>query len=72
MWHEVACLLDEWGLPHEYGAILGTVKGLEEILMSLSLAHKGGVANKQQQRLPGHCCVQLKFISGQDGYQAGT
>jgi hypothetical protein len=72
MWHGVACLLDGWGLPHEYGATLGPVKGLEEILMSLSSAHKGGVVNKQQQRLPGHCCVQMKFICGQDGDRAGT
>lgn len=41
MWHGIACLLDEWGPPHEYGGTLGTVKALEDILMSLSLAHKG-------------------------------
>lgn len=42
MWHGIACLLDEWGPPYEYGGTLGTVKGLEDILMSLSITHKGG------------------------------
>jgi hypothetical protein len=36
----VACLLDEWNPPQEYGVALKTVKGLEEVLQSLRLAHR--------------------------------
>lgn len=41
-------------------------------VFKLSTQRWGGVVNRQQQRLPGHCCVQLKVVCGKDGDHAGT
>lgn len=40
-WYRWACLLDEYGPPQEYGDDLKIVQGLEVVLQSLKLAHKG-------------------------------
>lgn len=57
MWYRVACPLDEWGPPCEYGDSLTTVNGLEESFQSLRLVHKSRDYGQQRQGLPGHCCV---------------
>lgn len=62
---------DEWSLPRKYEDALKTVKGLEEILQSLRLSHKGRESDKQRQRLLGHCCVS-NTTQSQGGSSTGT
>lgn len=57
VWYRVACPLDEWGPPCEYGDSLTTVNGLEESFQSLRLVHRSRDYGQQWQRLPGHCCA---------------
>lgn len=61
----------EWSLPRKYEDALKTVKGLEEILQSLRLSHKGRESDKQRQRLLGHCCVS-NTTQSQGGSSTGT
>lgn len=57
VWYGVACPLDGWGPPREYGDSLTRVTGLEESFQSLRLVRKSRDYGQQRQRVPGHCCA---------------
>lgn len=46
-WYGVACLLNGWGLPGEYGNPLRTADGLEQILQALGVVCIIGVVHQQ-------------------------